>query len=186
MFERFTSSAREVVVAARREAKDVDHSIAGTEHLLLALVQDSDGLGGRALRRLGLDPVAVRHSIDTIRSRGPVGDLDVEALGSIGIDLDAVRRRVDAAFGPGALDRAGPTRRWRSPFSPRAKKALELSLRESIRRKDGYIGTEHLLLGVLREGRGMAARILADAAIDRTAVESMLDTLRGSDEADTG
>lgn len=114
-------------------------------------------------------------------------DLDAQALGSIGIDLDAVRRRVEETFGPGALDQTRhEPRRGHLPFSPRAKKVLELSLRESLRRKGGYVGTEHVLLGILREGKGLAAMILADARIDRQAVEAALADLRRPDQTGTG
>lgn len=186
MFERFTSASRDVVVRAQQEARALSHPIAGTEHLLLGLLADTEGLGGPVLRQLGLDEAPVRDSIvEIVGSRcGP--DLDAQALRSIGIDLAAVRRRVEESFGPGALDCAGRLRGGRQRFSPRAKKALELALRESIRRKDGVIGTEHVLLGILREGRGVAALILARAGIDRPAVGAALEDLRRRGQADTG
>jgi hypothetical protein len=107
------------------------------------------------------------------------GDSDVAALQSIGIDLDAVRKKIEETFGPGALEppptpcrRRGLLRRWRpqghTPFTPRAKKVLELSLREALRLKHNYIGTEHILLGLLRDGEGLAAKVLTDEGFDLT------------------
>lgn len=191
MFERFTSAARKAVVQAQVEARQLSHPVIGSEHLLLGVLDEPDGLGGRALRRLGVNPAGVRASIVEIVGRGCGHDLDADALRSIGIDLDAVRKQVEGAFGPGALDRPrGRCRRGRRrgypPFTPRAKKVLELALREAIYRKDGYVGTEHVLLGTLREGRGLAALILARAGIDRVAVEAALAELRRTGQADTG
>jgi hypothetical protein len=108
------------------------------------------------------------------------GDSDIAALQSIGIDLDAVRKKIEETFGPGALEpppapsrRRGLLRRRRrplghTPFTPRAKKVLELSLREALRLKHNYIGTEHILLGLLREGQGLAAKVLTDEGFDLT------------------
>ncbi|MEU4220303.1 Clp protease N-terminal domain-containing protein [Actinoplanes sp. NPDC026623] len=118
---------------------------------------------------------------------------DAAALKAIGIDLDAVRRAIEENFGPGALRlprNAPPKRRGllgrlrgggRTPFSPRAKKVLELSLREALRLKHNFIAPEHILLGILREGRGLAVQILTEAQVDlaRLRVEvtrSLLDT----------
>jgi len=186
MFERFTHAARDVVVRARREAYDLGHPILGTEHLLLGLLADTRGLGGPVLSRLGLEAATVRESIEEMLGRCRGADLDAEALGSIGIDLDAVRRRVEQSFGPGALDRLRDRGGSRLRVSPRANKALELALRESVRRRDGAIGTEHVLLGILREGKGLAAVVLARAGIDRAAVEAALTDLGRRGQADTG
>lgn len=186
MFERFTRSARAVVVQAQQEARDLSHPTIGTEHLLVALLGDREGLGGPALKQVGLRAEGVRDSIVEMLGNGCGSGLDAAALSSIGIDLDAVRRKVEAEFGPGALGRRRPRRSPCLPFSPRAKKVLELSLRESLRRKDGYVGTEHVLLGILREGKGLAALILARAGIDRLAVEAALADQRRHDQAGTG
>jgi ATP-dependent Clp protease ATP-binding subunit ClpA len=96
--------------------------------------------------------------------------VDAEALAALGIDLDAVRDRVEAAFGPGALERRGPERAGRAPFSRRAKKVLELSLRESLAMKQRSITDGHILLGLLREGGGLGIRVLCDGGADPAAV----------------
>lgn len=191
MFERFTPAARRAVVDAQVEARQLGHRIVGTEHLLLGLLADTDGLAARALHRFGVRPASVRAWIAQIVGQTPGARLDADALASIGIDLDAVRTRVEDAFGPGALDHPRRCRRGAQrgymPVSPRAKKVLELSLREAVRRKTRSIGTEHLLLGILREGKGLAAGLLAQSGVDRRAVETVIDELLQRDgRADTG
>jgi ATP-dependent Clp protease ATP-binding subunit ClpA len=106
------------------------------------------------------------------------GDLDAAALTTLGIDLDAVRSSVEATFGPGALDAAGPRSGppGHLPFSPRAKKVLELSLREAIALKQKAIGDGHIALGLLREGEGLAAKVLADLGVDAGALRQELRT----------
>ncbi|MGW4645278.1 Clp protease N-terminal domain-containing protein [Kitasatospora sp. NPDC004289] len=173
MFERFTVPARQVVVRARAEAEELGHAYTGTEHLLLGMLADPSDPAAALLVELGLDHAAARAEVVRLVG-GPDGD--AEALASIGVDLDAVRAAVEAEFGAGALDggQAEPKRRgWlrsavvdRSPFTPRAKKVLELSLREALRLKDREIAVRHLLLGLLREGGGLGARVIADRGID--------------------
>jgi ATP-dependent Clp protease ATP-binding subunit ClpA len=143
MFERFAESARQAVSLAQEEAATLSSDHIGTEHLLIALAAEPSGPAGRALRGLGLDAPVLREDV-----RGP-GALDREALALLGIDLDEVRRRVEAAFGPGALDRR---RRCGGhiPFTPISKKTLELALRQALRRGDTFIGTQHILLGLLQ------------------------------------
>jgi ATP-dependent Clp protease ATP-binding subunit ClpA len=142
MFERFTKEARAVVLLAHDEAAALEADRIGPEHLLLGLAAEQ-GTAARVLAPLGLGHAALRAELE--RS----GDaLDAAALASIGIDLAEVRRRVEESFGPGAL---GGHRRGRRPFSPDAKKALELSLREAIALGDRHIGSEHILLGVMRD-----------------------------------
>lgn len=172
MFERFTDRAREVVVHAQEEGRLLRHHYIGTEHLLLGILREGTGVGARVLERLGVDLEGVRADITRIVGAGPsVSDQsDAEALRSIGIDVDEVRRRIEATFGPGALDHRPRRKRWgrarcesgvgRIPFTPRAKKVLELSLREAIALGHNYIGTEHILLGLVREGEGVAAQML--------------------------
>jgi ATP-dependent Clp protease ATP-binding subunit ClpA len=177
MFERFTAAAREVVVQAQAEARGQQHNYIGTEHILLALMAGPETAAGRVLRGLGVEAEAVRSEVTAIGSSQAPAEPDASALDAIGIDLDAVRRRVEEAFGPGALDRGLDNRRCRRrgrgrrmrtlagsfghiPFTPRAKKVLELSLREALRLGHNYIGPEHVLLGLLREGQGLAAEIL--------------------------
>jgi ATP-dependent Clp protease ATP-binding subunit ClpA len=179
MFERFTEPAQRAVVDAQEEARDLRHGFIGTEHLLLALLRESSSVARRALDRLGVERDAVRSDVVRLVGEGPpnrLGERDAEALRSIGIDLDEVRRRLEEAFGPGALERRDRVRHgWRRrgrcepiadhiaftghiPFTPRAKKVLELSLREARQLGHGYIGTEHILLGLVREQEGMAGR----------------------------
>src|SRR5438270_192963 len=146
---------------------------------------DLAAAAGSADARVGLRAVlALRRLLETLDrlqvGEGALGDADAEALRAIGIDLPAVLAKLEEAFGPGALDppcpepRRGLLRRRRPsapsagtriPFVPRAKKVLELALRESLALGHNYIGSEHLLLGLIREGEGMAARILTEAGV---------------------
>jgi ATP-dependent Clp protease ATP-binding subunit ClpA len=175
MFERFTDEARTVAVAAQSHAAALQHGWIGTEHLLLGLLDDPQSRAARVLGGRGVTREWVRAEVERIVGRGEP-DIDADALATLGIDLDAIRERVERTFGPGALSRR-PCRRggllrggeWR-PFTPRAKKVLELSLREAIARGDDFIGAEHLLLGLVREGDGVAARILAAKGITRDVV----------------
>jgi ATP-dependent Clp protease ATP-binding subunit ClpA len=167
MFERFTDDAREAVVAAQHEAASLRHGWIGTEHLLLGILTTGGG-GARLLAGFEIDAAAVRG--DVVRMIGTGEDpIDPEALATLGIDLDAVRERVEKAFGPGALSRRGRCRRggvdMQLPFCRRAKKALELTLREAISLGDSNLRTEHLVLGLLREGDGVAARVLAERGV---------------------
>ncbi len=133
MFERFTDRARNTVVLAQEEARRLNHAYIGTEHVLLGLLAEHDGIAARALR-------------------------------SLGIGLEAVRADVEKMIGRGAEVPAGHI-----PFTPRAKKVLELSLREALQLGHNYIGTEHILLGLVREGEGVAATVLVErgAALPR-------------------
>jgi ATP-dependent Clp protease ATP-binding subunit ClpA len=175
MFERFTGAARQTVVRAQEEARSMRHGYVGPEHLLLGLLA-VDGTGASVAGDLGLDYRAARAAV--LRYVGQ-HDIDQDALASIGIDLDAIRQRVEEQFGPGALSRPGsddPARTGRLPLVPRAKKVLELSLREALHLKHNYIGTEHLLLGLLREGHGLAARVLAEAGVTHGAAAAEITT----------
>src|SRR6185437_13573382 len=136
MFERFTSRARHVVVLAQEEARRLRHNYIGTEHLLLGLLGEPDGVAGRV-------------------------------LAGFGMSLEATRREVTAIVSAGTTAPSGHI-----PFTPRAKKVLELSLREALQLQHHYIGTEHILLGLIREGEGVAAQILlqhAEVAVIRQA-----------------
>jgi ATP-dependent Clp protease ATP-binding subunit ClpA len=190
MFERFTDRARNVAVEAQVAARRLHHGYVGTEHLLLALLQ-GDGIAARVLGGLGITAAAVEREVVAEVGRGPLGEHDAEALGAIGIDLEEVRRRVEASFGPGALSRrpGRGCRRGRRlplagghvPFSPRAKKVLELSLREALALKHNYIGTEHILLGVVREGEGLAMLVLTRLGAGPQAIRArVLDAIRSA------
>jgi len=165
MFERFTPEARQVVEGAQQEARDLQHDRIGTEHLLLALLTRQGTTAASVLGRHGL----TRSAVVTEVARSTGTELDASALTSIGIDLDAVRTSVESTFGPGALDgRRG--RAGHIPFTPRAKKVLELSLREAIALKSRSITDGHLLLALIREGEGLAAKVLHDRGVDLPAL----------------
>nr|WP_062339017.1 Clp protease N-terminal domain-containing protein [Herbidospora sakaeratensis] len=182
MFERFTDDARRVVTAAQVEARRLNHPRIGTEHLLLGMLQDPESLAARVLT--GLDHGGAEARLRDILNqpggrRGP--ELDAELLSTIGIDLDAIREKVEEAFGPGALDRE-PVRDHRGhlrsgkhiPFGPRAKKTLELSLREAIALKHKAITDGHVLLGVIREGEGLGMQIIVESGISPVRVREAL------------
>ncbi|HEX7743977.1 MAG TPA: Clp protease N-terminal domain-containing protein [Micromonosporaceae bacterium] len=177
MFERFTDRARTAVNQSRAEASKLGHDKVGTEHLLIALLADEASLAARVLREAGADLGDLRARVERHVGRGPrvLGEADAAALREIGIDLDEVRAKIEQSFGAGALRPAdepprrgvlGRRRRAGGPFSDRAKKVLELSLREALRLKHTYIGTEHLLLGLIREGNGLGALVLTEAGLD--------------------
>jgi ATP-dependent Clp protease ATP-binding subunit ClpA len=175
MFERFTDRSREVVRRAVDEARSEGQRPVGTEHLLLGVLADADNLAVRVLADAGVRAEDLRTAIRRrVASGADLGDADAAALREIGIDLAAIVARIEQSFGPDALREAvpAPRRRWGrrrhtgGPFSPRSKKVLELSLREAIRLRHHHIGTEHILLGLLREGGGLAALVLTEAGVD--------------------
>ena len=178
MFERFDQEARGVVSRAHDEAAELGHGYVGTEHLLLALLGVAEGVVAQVLAPAGITAAELRAEVQS-EVGGPVGPGDAAALRAIGIDLDAVRATIEEAFGPGALDRARArpegrrSRRRRRcrvwppagppgarPLTPRSKKVLELALRHSLRLGHDHIGPEHVLLGLLTEGGGLAAELL--------------------------
>jgi ATP-dependent Clp protease ATP-binding subunit ClpA len=166
MFERFTADARETVVRAQHEARTHGAGHIGTEHLLLGVATGS----GPAVR------VLADHGVTAERLRDELGGsaLDGEALATLGIDLAEIRRRVEATFGPGALERGTPARKGHMPLTPRSKKALELALREALALGDRHIGDEHLLLGLLRDDRATAVGMLRRAGADPARVRDSL------------
>ena len=144
MFERFTDRARRVVVVAQDEARLLNHNYIGTEHILLGLIREEEGLAARGLKALG-------------------------------VSLEETRQRVEEIIGRGVQARKGHI-----PFTPRAKKVLELSLREALQLDHNYIGTEHILLGLLREGDGVAAQVLVASGVDLDrARQEVIRLLRG-------
>ena len=138
MFEKFTDKARRVVVLAQEEAKLLNHNYIGTEHILLGLIHEGEGVAAKALE-------------------------------SLGIDLNSVREQVQEIIGQGQQAPTGHI-----PFTPRAKKVLELSLREALQLGHSYIGTEHLLLGLIREGEGVAAQVLTKLGADTNRVRQQV------------
>lgn len=172
MFERFTVQAGEVVRRACNETAALRDSHVGTHHLLLSLLHEDAGIAYTVLHEAGIDQQRVRADIERLtRSRSiALSDEDAAALKTIGIDLDAVLSRIAESFGPVAPvpeSRRGWWAQWRdgSRFGPRAKKVLELALREAVRLRHNDIGAEHILLGIIREGEGLAAKILIDAGL---------------------
>jgi len=144
MFERFTDRARRVVVLAQQEARELDHNYIGTEHILLGLIREGEGVAAKALE-------------------------------SLEISLETVRQQVEEMIGRGEDAPSGHI-----PFTPRAKKVLELSLRESQHLRHHYIGTEHILLGLISEGEGVAAQVLVRLGADLDRVrEQVLQLLAG-------
>ncbi|WP_347404769.1 Clp protease N-terminal domain-containing protein [Micromonospora sp. WMMD1102] len=190
MFERFTVQARDVVRGAVLARERLEHRNVGTEHLLLALLDEQRSSVAGLLHRAGLDTTRVTEAIDRRidRDTEEFGERDAEALRAIGIDLAAVRARLEESFGEGALEAPpSPSARRRlfggwefsGRFSPRARKVLELALREAIQLRHREIGAEHILLGLLREGNGLAALLLAEAGLDPAELRrSTLDTFR--------
>ncbi len=167
MFERFTKRARTVVVHAQEIARERHCAAIGTEHLLLALFAEPDGLAATILERRQVS----RSDVEADLIHG--GPFDAEALAMLGIDLDEVRRQADEAFGPGALERTRAARPagWRPghlPFEPATKKALELALREAVRMGHGFLGTEHLLLGLLHDGRAHDVLVARGVGLEGT------------------
>jgi ATP-dependent Clp protease ATP-binding subunit ClpC len=154
MFERFTDRARRVVVLAQEEARMLNHNYIGTEHILLGLIHEGEGVAAKALE-------------------------------SLGISLEAVRSQVEEIIGQGQQAPSGHI-----PFTPRAKKVLELSLREALQLGHNYIGTEHILLGLIREGEGVAAQVLVKLGADlnrvRQQVIQLLSGYQGKEPATAG
>jgi ATP-dependent Clp protease ATP-binding subunit ClpA len=159
MFERFTDKARKVVSLAVAKAKEQGDDQIRPVHMLYGLTA-ADGVAARALTALGVDAAAVERELGrtsgALGARDEAADGDAEALAAIGIDLDEIKRRIEEGFGPGALERVPLTPRgplnWtgRLPLSEAAKLSLALSVREARVLHHNYIGTEHVLLGLMR------------------------------------
>jgi ATP-dependent Clp protease ATP-binding subunit ClpA len=142
MFERFSDRARRAVVLAQEQSRLLDHDHIGTEHVLLGLLHEGEGLAARALR-------------------------------SLGVTLEAAQAEVEDILGRGGSSPTGHI-----PFTPRAKKVLELGLREALQLGDNYIGTEHILLGLIREGEGVAAQVLVRRGVDLSRLRQRVIDLR--------
>lgn len=144
MFERYTDRARRVVVLAQEEARALQHNYIGTEHLLLGLIHEGQGVAATA-------------------------------LGSLGIELEDARKQVEDIIGRGSESPGGHI-----PFTPRASKVQELALREALQLGHNYVGTEHLLLGLIREGEGVAAQVLGKLGAAEDRVRKQVMTLVGT------
>jgi ATP-dependent Clp protease ATP-binding subunit ClpA len=181
MFERFTDGARQVVVSSQDEARQLHHNFIGTEHLLLGLLDQTGSPTRAVFERHGLTRTA---AIEVLRRFAGHEQLDATALGTVGIDLDAVRQSVEASFGPGALDAPTPDKgravSGHIPFTRRAKKVLELSLREAVALKSGSIADGHIALGILRDGEGVAMKVLAVRGVDPTVLRDEIMTTLAS------
>jgi ATP-dependent Clp protease ATP-binding subunit ClpA len=181
MLDRFSPEASAVVHQAQEEAIELGHDYVGTEHLLLGLLGD-EGVEA-ILASVGVRGVDVRADLAEIvgecEARRPIRP-DPEALRSLGIDLDEVRRRVEETFGPGALEATCAWQRGHAlRLTPRSKKSLELALRESMALGHGHIEPVHVLLGLLREGEGIAVMVLSGrAGSPRRVREAVLGHLR--------
>ncbi len=175
MFERFTVPAREVVVRARDEAKATNAPLIGTEHLLLALLDERATTAYPVLTAAGLTHDQVLAAVGRLGERPArlLDDEDAAALREIGIDLDTVLARITESFGPEALTPPAPRRQGlftgrrtssARRFTPAARKTMGLTVREAIRLSDNHIDDGHILLGILR-GDGLATQILNEARI---------------------
>jgi ATP-dependent Clp protease ATP-binding subunit ClpC len=153
MFERFTDGARRVVLLAQEEARMLDHNYIGSEHILLGLIREGEGVAAKALASLGIPLEGVRQQVEEITGRGQQAPS--------GKDL---------------------------PFTGRTKKVLELTLREALQLGHNYVGTEHILLGLIREGEGVAAEVLVKPGADlnrvRQRVLQLLSGYQGKEPAD--
>ncbi|WP_214406798.1 Clp protease N-terminal domain-containing protein [Pseudonocardia lacus] len=183
MFERFTTKARDTVIGAQEVARRFDADAIGSEHLLAALYDQRGNLALTVLDALSVPRAEVEAELERIRTGGVATPSDAEALATLGIDLDEVRRQVEEAFGPGALDRtrSGLGRRWgrrgHLPFGKDAKKVLALALREAVLLKHNYIGCEHILLGMLHEGTGAAGVFLRSRGVRQDATRIIVEEL---------
>jgi ATP-dependent Clp protease ATP-binding subunit ClpA len=170
MFERFAQTARQAVIDARQEAAWAGQDTVRSEHFLVGLLREP-GPAADALTAAGVDASALRARLPRGDHESRVG-LDADALFSLGIDLDAVRRAADAAFGPGALDRARVPGSGRLPFAPDAKQTLAGAAREAVHRSHRQITSGHLLLGILDQKRNGALTLLTGAGTDIAALRA--------------
>lgn len=190
MFDRFRKNAKVAVVLAQEEAREMDESRIGAEHVLIGVLDSADERLANLLSGYGLTADDVRDRLRAGGEDDSLGDDDAEALKAIGIDLSKVRDSVTKTFGPQAFDKAFEksgrrnrrSRGWRPfgmiPFNSSAKKCLELSVREALAHKDNWVGCEHMLLGILRGADPVALSLIGSrvpAADLRSAVEGLLD-----------
>jgi ATP-dependent Clp protease ATP-binding subunit ClpC len=180
LFERFTDRARRVVVLAQEEARMLDHTYVGTEHVLLGLIHEGEGVAARVLESLNISLEATRQRVEEIIGRGQ-GATDLPFTPGAKEALETARRQAEEIISGG---RAAPV--GHIPFTPRAKKVLELSLREALQLGHNYIGTEHILLGLIREGEGVAAQVLQQLGANLNRVRQMVIQLLSGSTAGTG
>jgi ATP-dependent Clp protease ATP-binding subunit ClpC len=158
MFERMTERSRAVLMLALEEARQLDHNVIGTEHLLMGMLREGEGVAAQVLQ-------------------------------SLGVELETFRQRIVDTVLPVYVGSPDEGRRQSPPFTPRAKKVLELSLREALQLGHTFIGTEHLLLGMVREGEGVAMQMLASLGVEgariRQGVIQLLSTRQGQESRET-
>ncbi|GAA1912667.1 Clp protease N-terminal domain-containing protein [Streptantibioticus ferralitis] len=163
MFDKFTELAKRAVMASQDVAVSMGHDFIGTEHMLLGLAQTA-GTAGEVLREHGVELSRARQeTVRLLEEAGVVatgGQPAKDALASIGIDVAEIQRRADDTFGPGAFHFPRPA------YTPHAKKALELTVREAMTLGQQHFGTEHMLLGLLAEGEGVAIKVLTALDVD--------------------
>jgi ATP-dependent Clp protease ATP-binding subunit ClpC len=185
LFERFTDRARRVVVLAQEEARTLNHTYIGTEHVLLGLIREGEGVAARALESLDISLEATRQRVEEIIGRGQGAPHDhLPFTPRAKKALESASRQAEEIIGRGQ-----PAPTGHIPFTPRAKKVLELSLREALRLGHNHIGTEHILLGLIREGDGVAAQVLQELGADldrvRRAVFQLLSGYRPGMSSET-
>ncbi|WP_162294158.1 Clp protease N-terminal domain-containing protein [Mycobacteroides abscessus] len=190
MFEKFQKSAKVAVILSQEEAREMDDTRIGAEHVLVGVLDSAGAPLSELIGGYGLTADGVRDRLRAGSEQPPMDEEDAEALRAIGIDLSQVRESVSKVFGPQAFDKAfeksgrrkARVRGWRPfgmiPFNSSAKKCLELALREAIAHKDNWIGCEHMVLGILRGGDPVALAVITErVSADelRQAVVGLLD-----------
>lgn len=174
MFEKFQKSAKVAVILSQEEAREMDDTRIGAEHVLVGVLDSAGAPLSELMGGYGLTADGVRDRLRAGSEQPPMDEEDAEALRAIGIDLSQVRESVSKVFGPKAFDKAfeksgrrkARVRGWRPfgmiPFNSSAKKCLELALREAIAHKDNWIGCEHMVLGILRGGDPVALAVITE------------------------
>lgn len=174
MFEKFQKSAKVAVMLSQEEAREMDDTRIGAEHVLVGVLDSAGAPLSELMGGYGLTADGVRDRLRAGSEQPPMDEEDAEALRAIGIDLSQVRESVSKVFGPQAFDKAfeksgrrkARVRGWRPfgmiPFNSSAKKCLELALREAIAHKDNWIGCEHMVLGILRGGDPVALAVITE------------------------
>ncbi|WP_457171261.1 Clp protease N-terminal domain-containing protein [Mycobacteroides abscessus] len=190
MFEKFQKSAKVAVILSQEEAREMDDTRIGAEHVLVGVLDSAGAPLSELMGGYGLTADGVRDRLRAGSEQPPMDEEDAEALRAIGIDLSQVRESVSKVFGPQAFDKAfeksgrrkARVRGWRPfgmiPFNSSAKKCLELALREAIAYKDNWIGCEHMVLGILRGGDPVALAVITERVTAdelRHAVVGLLD-----------
>ena len=171
MFEKFTNRSRRVLVLSMEEGRVLRHSFIGTEHLLLGLIAEDEGIAAQALKSFGMSLIAARDRVEQMIGLAPTADTTAAHSPRAGRGFEVTR---------------DPTADTEPSLTPRVKKVFELSLRESVDLGHDYIGTEHLLLGLIREGQGMATQVLQSFDVDGHDLRQVVIQLLSGHEGGTG